>query len=134
MKIQLQKRASFYFAVLAFLMVNLGWGQVDIIPIRTDVSGFSSWTDTNVAGTTYIQLLVANANTVTPAMNFSNYSNTTLKFKARSYGGTNALENQITVSVSVDNGQNWATLGAYIPASSTLLEQGPISLSSYTGS
>lgn len=27
MKIQLQKRASFYFAVLAFLMVNLGWGQ-----------------------------------------------------------------------------------------------------------
>ena len=28
MKIQLQKRASFYFAVLAFLMVNLGWGQI----------------------------------------------------------------------------------------------------------
>ena len=134
MKIRLQKRASFYFAVLAFLMVNLGWGQVDIIPIRTDVSGFSSWTDTNVAGTTYIQLLVANANTVTPAMNFSSYSNTTLKFKARTYGGTTTAEIQITVSVSVDNGSNWSTLGVYTPTTSSLLEQGPINLSSYTGS
>lgn len=49
MKIQLQKRASFYFAVLAFLMVNLGWGQVDIsnCPAGTVVSNQMTFNTTN---------------------------------------------------------------------------------------
>ena len=55
------------FFLLTFLTANLGWGQVNITPTRTDVTGFSTWTDTNVVGTTFLQLLTAGANTVTLA-------------------------------------------------------------------
>ncbi|MDD4309967.1 MAG: endonuclease, partial [Candidatus Cloacimonetes bacterium] len=107
--------------------------QVNITPIRTDVTGFSTWTDTSVAGTTYLQLLVADANTVSPAMDFNSYTSETLNFKARSYGGTNTTENTITVSVSIDNGSTWSVLGTRLPASSTLTAMTAFDLSSYAG-
>ncbi|PKN78881.1 MAG: hypothetical protein CVU48_07010 [Candidatus Cloacimonetes bacterium HGW-Cloacimonetes-1] len=106
---------------------------VDIIPIRTDVSGFPTWTDTNVVGTTYLQLLVAGASTVTPAMNFDNFSAETLVYQARSYGGANAVENTITISISTNNGADWAVVTTVLPASSTMTSQTPIDLSSYSG-
>lgn len=45
MKIQLQKRASFYFAVLAFLMVNLGWGQYSGSGNFTKITSMTDLTD-----------------------------------------------------------------------------------------
>lgn len=116
------------------LSLGLVWAQVPIIPTRTDVSGFPDWTDTNVAGTTYLQLLVADANTVSPAMNFDNYTNETLDFKARTYGGTNTVENEITVSISTNNGSTWTVLGTRLPASSTLTNMEQFDLSAYSGS
>ena len=95
-------------------------GQANIIPVRTDVSGFTTWSDTDVAGTTYIQLLKATSVTITPTMNFDNYTDETLNFKARTFGGTNATENELFVAISIDNGLNWTDLGSRTPASSTL--------------
>ncbi len=118
------------------LLLSLGlvWAQVNIIPTRTDVSGFPDWTDTNVVGTTYLQLLVADANTVSPAMNFDNYTSETLDFKARTFGGTNTVENEITVSISTNNGSTWTVLGTRLPLNNTLVNMEQFDLSAYSGS
>ncbi|MCK9335405.1 MAG: hypothetical protein M0Q99_08845, partial [Candidatus Cloacimonetes bacterium] len=116
------------------LSLGLAWAQVNIIPVRTDVSGFPEWTDTNVAGTNYVQLLVADANTISPAMNFDSYTNETLDFKARTYGGVNAVENEITVSISTNNGGTWTVLGTRLPLSSSLVVMDQFDLSAYSGS
>ncbi len=126
---------KFKIWMLAVVML-LGVGSVyadNITPIRTDVSGFSTWTDTNVAGTTYLQLLVAGANTISPAMNFNNYSSEKLDFKARTFGGSTAAEIIITISISVDNGSNWSVLGTVSPTNNTLTAQTQINISSYNG-
>jgi hypothetical protein len=109
------------------------WGQVNITPIRTDVSGFSSWTDVSVAGTTYIQLLTSTSSTISPTLNFDLFTSETLNFTARSFGGTNTVENTITISISIDNGSNWINLGTRTPSSSTMISQTPFDLSSYNG-
>ncbi|OFY92969.1 MAG: hypothetical protein A2491_04670 [Bacteroidetes bacterium RIFOXYC12_FULL_35_7] len=133
------KQSSFYFfSVLMLFVIFLGgsfrgWGQVNITPVRTDVSGFPTWTDVSVAGTIYLQLLVAGASTKTPAMDFDAYTSETLNYKARTYGGANAVENTISISISINNGTDWTLITTVLPASSTMTAQTPIDLSSYSG-
>lgn len=127
----LRKWISIFSLVLS---LGLVWAQVNIVPTRTDVSGFPDWTDTSVAGTSYLQLLVAGANTVSPAMSFDDYTSETLDFKARTYGGVNTVENEITVSISIDNGSNWTVLGTRLPTSNTLTNMEQFDLSAYNGS
>jgi hypothetical protein len=117
--------------VLLLMNANVSWGQVNIVPIRTDVAGFSTWTDVDVAGTTYIQLLKATSSTASPVMDFNAYSNETLNFKARTFGGAISAEIILTVWISVDNGVNWINLGTRTPASSTLISQTSFDISSY---
>jgi hypothetical protein len=117
-----------------FLMnTQLSWGQVNITPIRTDVSGFATWTDTGLAGTTYLQILTATSQTISPAMDFNSYTIETLNFTARTFGGSTAAEIILTVWISTDNGVNWTSLGTRTPASSSLLAQTSFDLSSYNG-
>lgn len=118
--------------LIALLWSNLGFA-VNITPTRTDVSGFSSWTDVSVAGTTYLQLLTATSATTSPVMDFTAYTGETLNFSARSYGGTSAVENTITVWISTNNGGSWSSIATVLPASSTMTAQTPIDLSSYNG-
>ena len=121
--------------LLAFFLMNtqVSLGQVNITPIRTDVSGFSTWTDAVVAGTTYVQLLQATSSTISPAMDFDGYTSETLNFKARTFGGTTAAEIILTVWISTDNGSNWTSLGTRTPANSTLTAQAAFDVSAYNG-
>lgn len=125
-------RMFFVTISISLFTCNLS-GQVNIIPVRTDVSGFTSWTDVSVAGTTYLQLLTATSVTITPAMDFDSYTGEALNFKARTYGGVNATENEITVSISTDNGSSWTVLGTRTPTTTTLTAMTPFDLSSYNG-
>lgn len=117
-----------WFVAKGFLVVG-----ANLIPVRTDVAGFPDWQDVNVAGTTYLQLLIAGASTCTPAMDFTAYSSIRLDFKARTYGGVNIDENTITVSVSVDNGLSWEVIGTRVPLSPIFTAMESYDLSSYTG-
>ncbi|PKP22146.1 MAG: hypothetical protein CVU05_05110 [Bacteroidetes bacterium HGW-Bacteroidetes-21] len=121
-------------AMQLLLFCNVGWGQVNITPTRTDVSGFPSWTDVSVAGTTYLQLLTATSSTISPAMDFDAYDSETLDFKARTYGGANVTENTVTVWISTDNGGTWTNLGTRCPTTTTLTAMTTFDLSSYNGS
>ena len=124
------KKTFLLFTLL--LMAGLVFAD-NIIPIRTDVSGFPDWTDTSVVGTTYLQLLLSGANTITPAMNFNEYSGITLDFNARTYGGVNAVENTVTVAISTDNGASWTDIGTRTPTSSTMSAMTQFDLNSYSG-
>lgn len=124
---------AFFSFLMTLIFSSNSFGQVNITPIRSAVAGFPTWTDTSVAGTTYIQLLTATSSTVTPAMDFNAYTGETLNFTARTFGGTTAAEIILTVSISTDNGGSWLVLGTRTPASSTLTAQAPFDISAYNG-
>ena len=93
-----------------------------------------SWTETGLTqGSGYLVALTGDA-LITPAMDLTASSAETLTFKARSYGGTVAANNTLTISVSTDNGGTWTSLGARVPASTTLTAMSPIDLSAYNAS
>ena len=121
------------FLALALFVSNVAWGAVNITPIRTDVTGFTTWTDVDVAGTTYVQLLKETSSTISPAMNFDNYSNETLDFKARSYGGTSTVENEVFVAISTNNGTSWTEIGSRTPSTNSLTSVAQFDLSTYSG-
>ncbi|PKP10682.1 MAG: hypothetical protein CVU09_05565 [Bacteroidetes bacterium HGW-Bacteroidetes-4] len=119
--------------LLLLLFSSQGWGQETITPIRTDVSGFSTWTDIDIGGTTYLQLLKATAVTITPSMDFSIYTSETLNFKARTYGGTNEVENTVYIDITEDNGLSWTNIGNRVPTTNSLNAMSLFDLSSYNG-
>jgi hypothetical protein len=122
------------FAVIVVMMMSAAvMGQSNIIPIRTDVTGFATWTDVSIAGTTYLQLLITTSSTTTPAMNFDSYTLEKLNYKARTYGTASATECTITISVSTNNGSSWSVITTNLPATSTMTSQTQIDLSPYNG-
>lgn len=131
LKIKTMKTLNLTFVFILFCQII--FGQVNIIPARTDVAGYSTWIDTDVAGTTYLQLLKSTSSTVTPSIDFSKYINKTLNFKARTYGGSTVSEVTITVSISTDNGLTWNILGTRTPTNSTLTAQTKFDLEPFNG-
>lgn len=132
------RKITFLKTMLVAIVMVVGstgsWAQVNIIPVRTDVTGFSDWTDTGVAGTTYIQLLTATSVTVSPTMNFNLFTAETLNFKARTFGGATTGENDVFIAISTDNGSTWTDIGSRTPTSSSLTAMTSFNLSTYNGS
>ena len=126
-------KKCFFYLLLFVCSTTLSWGQTSITPIRTDVSGFSTWTDNVITGTTYLQLLSSNSSTITPALNFSGFTSQTLDFTIRTFGGTSGTSNIVTVSISTDNGSNWSVVGTKTASTSTLTAVTQISLAGYSG-
>ncbi|WP_339838625.1 T9SS sorting signal type C domain-containing protein [uncultured Flavobacterium sp.] len=123
------------FTGLLLVSSILTYSQIDITPMRVNVAGFNTtWTDTDVTGTSDIRLLKATSNTVSPAMDFDSYTGEALNFKAKKQGSGVAAEYVITVSISIDNGSTWTVLGTRTPTSSTIPgDQSPFDISSYSG-
>ncbi|MDD4218249.1 MAG: T9SS type A sorting domain-containing protein [Bacteroidales bacterium] len=125
------------FVLLGALVMLTGVGNIyaqeNIIPVRDQVAGFDTWTDTDIGGTTYLHLLKVTSSTITPAMNFDNYTDEKLNFKARTYGGTNAVENTITISISTNNGVDWTVLDTRLPLTNSLVAMDEFDLSAYNG-
>ena len=94
-----------------------------IIPVRNTVGENTGWTDTNVSGATYLQLTQNTSSTITPAMNFDNYTSETLSFQSRTYNGVdsaNPSKNEITITISKDNGASWEFLAKVKPTSNNM--------------
>ncbi|OYU82868.1 MAG: hypothetical protein CFE24_13825, partial [Flavobacterium sp. BFFFF2] len=128
------KFTLFLFSALLFISPKI-FGQITAItPVRTDVSGFISWTDTSVGGTTYLQLLSATSKTIAPTMDFVAYVSPTLDFKLRTFGGTSGSSNVVTVSISTNNGSTYTSIGTRTASSSTLTAVTQFDLSAYLSS
>ncbi len=114
MKIQLQKRASFYFAVLAFLMVNLGWGQVSItstgMPYTQNFDGLASTTATGITWTNNTTipgwfLFQSSGSAITT---YSAETGSTGSFTFSSYGATSGGTERALGSVA-SSGSYWGS-------------------------
>lgn len=104
---------------------------VPIIPKRTDVSGFITWIDNDITGTTYLQLLKSTSYTITPPMNFYDFDIKKIKFKARTYGTYEPQRHIVRVSISTNNGKTWILLGERFPQDNTLREVEEFDVSQY---
>lgn len=92
-----------------------------------------TWTETGLTqGSGYLVSLLGDE-LITPALDFSAGTAETLTFKARTYGGAVAANNEIAVSISTDNGANWTSLGSRTPLNTTLTAMAPFDLSGYSG-
>lgn len=156
--------------------LNLLNGIVAFTPTRTAQTGFATWTDTQVGGTTtnitminnattnyitprtdfcgtwtgwtdtsviqgstcgtngYINMLQNTSSIITPTINLSTGRSKFLSFRARTFNGTSAAKNTITVSISIDNGTTWTVLGTRFHINTTLTSMAEFDLSSYNSS
>ena len=91
-----------------------------------------TWTETGLTqGSTYL-IVQSSDLLITPAMDFSTGQGRTLTFKARTYGGVNATNNTLTVSISTNNGSSWAVLGTRVPTNTTMTAMDAFNLEAYT--
>jgi endonuclease I/hydrogenase maturation factor len=73
----------------------------------------NEWLGVDLGGTTYVVLTQATAEVISPAFSTVGYTNVTVDFESRTYGGT--ASSNITVSVSTNNGTDWTVLGVANP-------------------
>ncbi len=73
----------------------------------------NEWSGTDLGGDLYVILTQSTAEVVSPAFSTMGQTNLTATFEARTYGGSTA--SNITVSVSTNNGTDWAVLGVLNP-------------------
>ena len=74
----------------------------------------NEWTASDISSTTYIQMLEPTSVITSPAFSTVGFTNLTVDFRARTYGGT--TKSNITVSISEDDGATWFVMGVVHPA------------------
>ena len=73
----------------------------------------NGWTGTDLTGATYVTLLATSAVVASPAFSTVGFTNLSVDFRARTYGGT--ARSNITVSISTNNGVSWIAIGTVNP-------------------
>ena len=71
------------------------------------------WSGVALGGTTYVQMTNAAAQIVSPAFSTVGFTNLTVDFRARTFGGT--TKSNITISISTNNGANWTVMAVRNP-------------------
>ena len=125
--------------LVAVVLMGAGSAWADEVTIASfTASTYNSGTSNNwvvsdanyaTAGGGYYQLTNSEASIVTPAIDWSNYTDITITIKARKYGGPDATQGKISVN------QESTELTSYSPSSTTLTNSSALSISpSGTGS
>lgn len=104
---------------------------------NTGTSGCCGFTETQVtqqsiSGNNYLGLTQSTSTLISPVFSLDGTSKETLTFRARTFGGVNATNNTITVSISTDNGVTYTVLGTATPTS-TAFNTFTFDLSAYSG-
>ena len=102
----------------------------------TDVSLIAGdWSGTDLVGTNgYVQMLAASSAIVSPAFSTVGFTNLTVDFWARTYGGVTTGSSNVTVSISTNNGAAWSSLGVVAPTNgSAWLAMPTLSGTAYLG-
>ena len=102
----------------------------------TDVSLIAGdWSGTDLVGTNgYVQMLAASSAIVSPAFSTVGFTNLTVDFWARTYGGATTGSSNVTVSISTNNGAAWSSLGVVAPTNgSAWLAMPTLSGTAYLG-
>lgn len=136
MKTLLQKKYLRGLQLFLLLLAGTSWAQVT--PTHTGSTSFTGWTHVgctqgSASSNDYIIMGLANSAVTSPVMNLNNFTGESLTFTARTYGGPSTAQATITVSISVNNGSTYTSIGTRVPSDSTLRAQAAFDLSSYTG-
>ena len=91
------------------------------------------WSGQDIEGTSYVTMKKATSEVISPAFSTVNFTNLTVDFRGRTYGGVNAAYNLITVSISTNDGVNWDVIGTSLPTSSTMGALPTLTTTSYLG-
>lgn len=93
----------------------------------------NDWSGYNLSGSSYVAMIQPTSVVTSPAFSTVGFTNLTVDFRARTYGGVNATYNQITVSISTNNGVDWAVVGTATPPSSSLTIQPTLTNTTHLG-
>ena len=78
----------------------------------------NGWSGYALGGTSYVQMTNAGAVITSAVFSTVGFTNLTVDFRARTYGG--GSKSNVAVSISSDNGTNWTAMGVVYPTSSTM--------------
>ena len=78
----------------------------------------NGWSGYALGGTSYVQMTNAGAVITSAVFSTVGFTNLTVDFRARTYGG--GSKSNVAVSISSDNGTNWTSMGVVYPTSSTM--------------
>lgn len=129
-----RKTSQFVWLLVCLLPVLPLPLTAETIFYRTYPRAHPNWIDTNIQGSTYIQLVVAGASVISPEVDFIDYTDITLTFKARTYYGGSKVENEITVDYTTDNGESWTEIGKRCPTTNVLKDMPSFSLTGINSS
>ena len=73
----------------------------------------NDWSGSNLSGSTYVTLLTSTSAIVSPAFSTLGFTNLTVDFQARTYGGT--TKSNIAVSISTNDGTAWTAIATVNP-------------------
>lgn len=107
------------------------WGQDTKTIASFSNSSHEGWTINNADYATanggYYKLTSSDASIVTPAINWSNYTDVTITISARKFGGPDATQGKITVS------QGQTELASYSPTGTSIVASSALSISPADG-
>jgi hypothetical protein len=115
-----------------------GGGSGESVVVATNAANTNvapqGWTYNISASSSGYPILGYSSNVVqSPVFSTVGLTSLAIDFKARTYGGLNALTNTVTVSISTDGGSNWAVVGTVTPTTTTLTSYGALDASAYVG-
>ena len=80
----------------------------------------NGWSGAGLSGSTYVTLLSSASVITSPAFSTLGITNLTVDFRARTFGGINASNNTLTVSISTNNGAAWTVMGTVTPPTNSM--------------
>jgi hypothetical protein len=93
----------------------------------------NDWSGYNLSGSSYVAMIQPTSVVTSPAFSTVGFTNLTVDFRARSYGGTAPANNVVTVSISTNNGVDWTVVGTATPPSSSLTIQPTLTNTTHLG-
>ena len=105
-----------------FQVVGPGGQFVLASNVATSTNQFTNeWSASDIASGTYIQMLKPTSAITSPAFSTVGFTNLTVDFRARTYGGTAAGTTNIAVSVSTNGGAAWVSMGTPAPLTNSMM-------------
>jgi autotransporter-associated beta strand protein len=78
------------------------------------------WGGAGLSGSTYVTLLTSSSVVTSPAFSTVGFTNLTVDFRARTFGGASGTSSNVTVSISTNNGADWTVMGVVWPWNTTM--------------
>ncbi|MGD9612075.1 MAG: hypothetical protein AB7V22_04150, partial [Kiritimatiellia bacterium] len=118
--------AGYYVDVSPTNTFSAGGGDNERLVVASNAAASAAaitneWSGYDIgSGSGYVLMIKPTSVITSPAFSTVGFTNLTVDYKARTYGGANATYNRVTVSISTNDGADWTVIGTGLPTSTTL--------------